>query len=170
MLGQDDKSHLPTGMNCLVFDDVMYKSPDQRNCMQKTLTSVPSSSRWLLRGVGGYLEAGRTTVLLGVAARSGHKVLLRILAQRHLTGEPFGRLRWNCKDYNRRVFDASGVFISLADYDGACVRACCLLARARACMHTCARSCVRARGVPGPGLALLASSLVVVAVIILARR
>jgi hypothetical protein len=53
MLGQDDKSHLPTGMNCLVFDDVMYKSPDQRNCLQKTLTSVPSSSRWLLRGVGG---------------------------------------------------------------------------------------------------------------------
>ena len=54
MLGQDDKSHLPTGMNCLVFDDVMYKCTDTRNCLQKTLTVLPSASRWILRGVGGY--------------------------------------------------------------------------------------------------------------------
>lgn len=54
MLGQDDKSHLPTGMNCLVFDDVMYKCIDTRNCLQKTLTVLPSASRWILRGVGGY--------------------------------------------------------------------------------------------------------------------
>lgn len=118
ILGQDDKSRIPTGFSCLVFDDVMYKSTDTRNCLQRSLNMVASPSRWLLRGVGGYLEAGRVAVLLEASAGSGHKILLRILGQRFLEGKSYGQLRWNCKEYNRGVFDTSGVYISSADFDG----------------------------------------------------
>ena len=57
-------------------------------------------------------------MLLGVTKQCGQDQLLRILAQRHMDGRAYGNLRYNCKEFNRSVFDSEGVFVSTADFEG----------------------------------------------------
>jgi len=127
MLGSgDDKSSLPIGVGCIIFDDVMYQTPDGRRCFDRCVGLGRSSAKWTLRGVGGFMEAGKVTMLLGARPRSGHDELLRIIGQQPMEGASYGKLRWNYSDFTPQLFRKVGAYICKEEYQCAftCVTAC----------------------------------------------